>query len=78
MFLMTHRHSPQDCGIAFAAWRGFTSPLRRRPTLASCMRGGHTLWWTVAAETEEQALAQLPPFVADRTEVIEVREVSIP
>jgi len=78
MFLMTHRHSPEDCGVAFAAWRGFESPLRRRQTIASCMKGGHALWWTVDARDAEEALAQLPPFVADRTEVVEVREVSIP
>lgn len=78
MFLMTHRHSPQECGSAFAAWLGFDSPLRKQPTVASCMAGGHALWWRVTAESEATALAQLPPFVAERTEVIEVREVSIP
>lgn len=78
MFLLTHHHSPEDCGVAFAAWKGFESPLRRRPTIASCVSGSHRLWWTVSAEDEERALAQLPPFVADRTEVTAVREVAIP
>ena len=78
MFLLTHRHAAEECGSAFAAWRGFASPLRRRPTIGSCICGGHCLWWTVTAQDEQEALAQLPPFVADRTEVTAVREVSIP
>jgi hypothetical protein len=77
-FMLTHRHEPDECRRAYAAWHGFDSPLRRHPTLSSCVEGGHSLWWTVEAGSETDALAQLPEFVAERTEVSEVREVPIP
>jgi len=77
-YMLTHRHQPEECRVAFAAWRGFESPLRRQPTLASCAEGEHSLWWTVEAAGESEALAQLPPFLAERTEATEVSEVAIP
>ncbi len=77
-FLLAHRHSPAECATAFAAWRGFESPLRRRSTIGTCMAGGHALWWAVAAADATKALGHLPPFVAERTGVTEVREVPIP
>lgn len=75
---LSHRHEPGECVAAFAAWHGYTSPLRDMPTMASCLEGSHRLWWQVEAESAEQALALLPPFVAERTEAAEVREVPIP
>lgn len=75
---LTHRHQPDECVAAFAAWHGYTSPLRRRPTIASCLEGSHRLWWQVEAESAERALALLPPYVAERSEAAEVREVPIP
>jgi hypothetical protein len=77
-FLVTHHHAPQECGTAFAAWQGFDSPLRRGTTLSSCRDGGHTLWWRVEAEDESAALALLPEWLAERSEVSPVREVEIP
>jgi hypothetical protein len=77
-FMLSHNHTPEECRVAFAAWRGFDSPLRHHPTLSSCSGGGHSLWWTVDAESAGAALAQLPPYVAERTNVSEVREVPIP
>ena len=77
-FVLAHTHEPGQCSTAFAAWRGFESPLRRRSVLASCVRGGHTLFWFVEAPDVSSALAHLPPFVAERTEATEVREVPIP
>jgi hypothetical protein len=77
-FMLTHSHGPDECRVAFAAWRGFESPLRHHSTLSSCSAGGHSLWWTVDADDAGAALAQLPPFVAERTNVSEVREVPIP
>jgi len=80
-FLITHRHAPAECGPAFAAWRGFDSPLRHGAALGSCAESGedtHTLVWTVVADDGAAALAQLPPYVAERTTVTEVKEVSIP
>jgi hypothetical protein len=77
-FLLHHRHEPQECGVVFAAFKGHESPLRHRPTLASCRSGGHAIWWTVEAETEEGALGLLPHYVAERTMVSRVSEVEIP
>ena len=77
-FLLHHDHDPAECGIAFAAWRGFASPLRRRATVGTCDRGGHELWWLVDAPSAGAALAQLPPWLAARTRVVEVTDVPIP
>ena len=77
-FLLHHRHEPGECGVAFASFRGHDGPLRRRPTLASCGSGGHAIWWSVQAETEEEALAQLPFFVAERATATQVSEVQFP
>lgn len=62
----------------FAAWQGFPSPLRHRVTVASCASGGHEIWWDVDAGSADEALAQLPGFVAQRTDAIQVGEVEIP
>ena len=62
----------------FASFKGHESPLRRRPTLASCVSGGHAIWWTVEAASEKDALALLPFYVAERTTAIRVSEVQIP
>lgn len=78
MFLLCHTHEPDECRFAYAAWKGFESPLRHRPALATCASGGHRLWWQVDAADVAGALAQLPDFVADRTEAVEVGEVPIP
>ena len=77
-FVLHHSHDPAECRAAFAAWRGFDSPLRGRTTVASCRQGGHELWWTVEAVNEDAALAQLPPYVGTRTHAIEVSEVAVP
>jgi hypothetical protein len=77
-YLLQHRHQPQECGVVFASFKGHGSPLRHRPTLASCRSGGHTIWWTVEAENEEDALRLLPHYVAARTTVTPVSEVEIP
>jgi hypothetical protein len=77
-FLVHHRHHPHECGIAFTAFKGHESSLRRRATLASCISGGHAIWWAVDAVTEQQALALLPFFVAERSTVTRVAEVFIP
>lgn len=77
-FVLTHTHRPSECRPAAAAWKGFESPLRHKPTLNSCVEGGHQAWWTIEAPGPESALAQLPPFVAERTEVEAAREVTVP
>jgi len=77
-FLLHHRHTPQQYGVVFAAFKGHESPLRRRLALASCISGGHEIWWAVEARTEEDALRLLPSYVAERTTAALVSEVQIP
>jgi hypothetical protein len=77
-YLLQHRHTPHECGVVFACFKGSESPLRHRPTLASCRSGGHAIWWTVDAADEEDALRLLPSFVAERTAITRVSEVQIP
>jgi hypothetical protein len=77
-YLVHHRHEPHECGVAFAAWKGHESPLRHKATLGSCASGGHAIWWAVDAATEEDALAFLPFFVAERSTATRVSEVEIP
>jgi hypothetical protein len=77
-YLLQHRHEPDECGVVFASFKGHGSPLRHRSTLASCRSGGHAIWWTVEAASEQDALAQLPVYVAERTTATSVSEVEIP
>jgi hypothetical protein len=77
-YLLHHHHEPNECGFAFAAFRGFASPLRHSAPLSSCGSGGHSIWWTVDAASEEKALALLPFYVAERTKAVPVSEVQIP
>jgi hypothetical protein len=77
-YLLHHHHEPQECGVVFASFSGHKSPLRHQPTLASCRSGGHAIWWTVEAETEQDALGLLPAYVAARTTATRVSEVQIP
>lgn len=77
-FVLHHRHEADECGVVFASFKGHNSPLRRQPTLASCRSGGHAIWWTVEAESEADALALLPFYVAERTTATGVTAVDIP
>ena len=77
-YLIHHGHAPHECGIAFAAFKGHASVLRHRTTLASCVSGGHAIWWVVDAATDAEALALLPFFVAERSTAVRVGEVEIP
>jgi len=77
-YLLHHQHESHECGVVFASFRGHKSPLRHQPTFASCRSGGHEIWWTVDAATEEDALGLLPFFVAERTTATRVSEVEIP
>ena len=77
-YLLHHRHEPGECGVVFASFKGQHSPLRRRAALASCRSGGHAIWWTVEADSEEDALRLLPFYVAERTSITGVSEVQIP
>ena len=77
-YLLQHQHEPHECGVVFASFKGDESPLRHRPTLASCRSGGHAIWWTVEATSEADALGLLPSYVADRTTAVSVSEIDIP
>ncbi len=77
-FLLHHRHEADDCGVAFASFRGHESSLRHREALATCAFGGHAIFWAVEAADESQALGLLPYFVAERATAIRVEEVRIP
>jgi len=77
-FVLTHRHEPGECRIAYAAWSGHDSPLRGRPAISSCACGEHHIFWVVEAVEEQAALRQLPEWLAARTAVSEVNEVTIP
>ena len=77
-YLLHHRHSSTECSAVYAAWKGFESPLRKTRAISTCLEGGHAIWWRVHAGSPDEALALLPPFVAERTTVTPTREVSIP
>jgi hypothetical protein len=77
-YLLQHHHDPRECGVVFASFRGHASPLRHRATVASCRTGGHAIWWSVEAASEDEALRMLPAYVAARTTVARVSEVEIP
>ena len=77
-YLLQHRHQPRECGVVFASFKGYESPLRHQETLASCRSGGHAIWWKVEAESETDALRLLPHYVAARTTATRVTEVEIP
>jgi hypothetical protein len=77
-YLLHHRHEPAECGPAFAAWKGFDSPLRHHVAVGSCLQGDHSVWWEVQASGADEALSLLPPYVAERTTVLPVSEVAIP
>jgi hypothetical protein len=77
-YVLHHRHTAQDCGVVFAAFKGHQSPLRRQTTVASCRSGGHEIWWTVDAASDLDAFALLPFYVAERTTATRVNEVEIP
>lgn len=77
-YVLYHHHEADECRICFAAWKGFDSRLRHSTALGSCITGGHCLWWTVEATDADAALALLPAYVAERTQLMEVRPISIP
>ena len=77
-YVLHHRHEPHECGVVFASFKGHESPLRHHAALASCSSGGHAIWWTVTAATDEEALRLLPFYVAERTTATRVSEVEIP
>ena len=78
LFLLHHRHAPEECGAAYASFKGGTSPLRHQAALASCGEGGHAMWWTVEVANETEARGLLPYFIVERTTVTKVAQIDIP
>jgi hypothetical protein len=78
LFMLHHTHEADECPAAYAAWKGFDSPLRRQQAFASCTWGGHEIWWDLDAADEDEAMSRLPRYVADRTVAVRVGEVVIP
>ena len=64
--------------MVFTSFKGHQSPLRHQMTLTSCRSGGHQVWWTVDAASEQGALRLLPHYVAERTAATRVSPVEIP
>jgi hypothetical protein len=77
-FMVQHRPQPEEWPSAYAAWKGFDSPLRGRRVPSSCRLGGHQIWWEIEAGDETDALGHLPGFVAERTIATRVNAVDIP
>jgi hypothetical protein len=77
-FLLHHKHAARDCRTAFAAWRGYASALRHESATASCLFGGHEIWWQVEATSEPAALALLPPWLAARATATRVAPIETP
>ena len=77
-YVLYHRHEPTECAASFAAWNGFASPLRRASAVASCVFGGHEVWWTVTAADADEALARLPRYVSERTTASRVAKIEVP
>lgn len=77
-YLLHHRHESEECPAAYAAWKGFDSPLRGQEARSSCRWGGHEIWWDLKATDAGMALAKLPHYVAERSEAVRVGPVVIP
>jgi hypothetical protein len=77
-YMLEHRHAPRECGVVFASFNAFESPLRHKEVCATCSFGTHRIWWELEADTEAEALSQLPHYVAERTTVTRVRLVQVP
>jgi hypothetical protein len=77
-YLLQHHHESHECGVVFAAFKGHDSHLRHQAALASCVSGGHSIWWIVEAPNEAEALGLLPYYVAQRSTATPVSEVQIP
>jgi hypothetical protein len=77
-YMLEHRHAPRECGVVFASFNAFESPLRHKEVCSTCSFGTHRIWWESEAETEAEALAQLPHYVAERTTATRVRLLQMP
>jgi hypothetical protein len=77
-FMLEHEHTSRECGAVFASFKAFESPLRHAVTIGSCHFGTHRIWWQAEAHSGDEALAQLPRYVAARTTAIRVADIETP
>ena len=77
-FLLQHVHAARECGAVFASFKAFESPLRHGITVGSCHFGTHRIWWHVEAPSCDEALAQLPRYVAERTTAFRIGDIQTP
>jgi hypothetical protein len=77
-FMLHHRHEPAECGVVFASFKAFESPLGDVAAVASCSFGGHEIWWQVEAGTKDEALDFLPEYVAERSTATRIKAVLVP
>ncbi|HEX4719070.1 MAG TPA: hypothetical protein VH300_11105 [Thermoleophilaceae bacterium] len=77
-FMLEHRHTSRECGVVFASFKAFESPLRHAVAVCSCHFGTHRIWWEAEAQSGDEALAQLPRYVAERTTAIRVGDIETP
>jgi hypothetical protein len=77
-YLLHHEHQPHECGAVFASFAGHDSPMRHRTTMASCLFGGHAIWWEVQTDSADAALELLPLYVAERTTAVPIAPVDFP
>ena len=77
-YLLHHHHEPNECGVVFAAFRGFDSPLRHSarwlPAVPAAIRSGGRS----TPASEANALALLPFYVAERTTAVPSARSQIP
>jgi hypothetical protein len=78
VLMLHHHHEPDECRVAYAAWKGYASPLRNRPALSSCRYGEHDIWWELDDLDVAEALPMLPPFVRARTTTVRATRIDIP
>jgi hypothetical protein len=72
-YLLHHRHDPEECEWLHGSWTGFAGRLIQGVTVTTCSHADHGICWTLTAESEADALAQLPAPVAARTTAMVVR-----
>ena len=77
-FMLQHVHTARECGAVFASFKAFESPLRHEMAVGSCHFGTHRIWWHAEASSGDEALAQLPAYVAARTIAIRVGDIQTP
>jgi hypothetical protein len=64
-YMLIHHHRETACRSLLEAWEKAGGPVDAGPS--GCAEGDHTIWWVVRASDRNEALAKLPPPVAEHT-----------